>query len=242
MSCKRLAADNAPLLQTGSSNGTIDQPVPANIFSVAGVVKLATGYTTALAVIVGMLAALPPAAAAEDPADFIRTLGSQGFAVLASNESPAQKGAYFYHMLRQDFDLSAMSRAILGPYWGVASKAQRQQFGSLLPEYIVRFDGDRFAPSGGQGFTVTGSRSDAGDTIVTSQLIRPPGPPIEVDWRLGMSDGRYKISDYSIDGVSLDVIHRSEVAEIMQRNGGSVDNLLATMREKMANVTRTPPG
>ena len=31
--------------------------------------------------------------------------------------------------------------------------------------------------------------------IVTSQIIRPQGPPIEVDWQLVVSDGRYKISD-----------------------------------------------
>jgi phospholipid transport system substrate-binding protein len=117
-----------------------------------------------------------PAAAAEDPTDFIRTLGSQGLGVLISNESPAQKGAYFYQMLRQDFDLAAMSRFILGPYWRIASKAQRQEFRSLLPEYIVRFDGDRFASSGGQGFRVTGSRTEAGGVLVTSQIIRPQGP------------------------------------------------------------------
>ena len=29
--------------------------------------------------------------------------------------------------------------------------------------------------------------------IVTSQIIRPQGPPIEVDWQLVVSDGRYKI-------------------------------------------------
>jgi hypothetical protein len=27
-----------------------------------------------------------------------------------------------------------------------------------------------------------------------SQIIRPQGPPIEVDWRLEVNDGRYKIA------------------------------------------------
>jgi phospholipid transport system substrate-binding protein len=67
--------------------------------------------------------------------------------------------------------------------------------------------------------------------IVTSQIIRSQGPPIAVDWRLGVSDGRYKISDVSIDDVSMALTQRSEFAAIIQRNGGRVAGLLATMRE-----------
>ena len=58
-------------------------------------------------------------------------------------------------------------------FWRVATGARRREFRSLLPEYIVRFDGDRFASSGGQGFRVTGTRTDTGAVIVTSQIIRP---------------------------------------------------------------------
>jgi phospholipid transport system substrate-binding protein len=66
---------------------------------------------------------------------------------------------------------------------------------------------------------------------MVSQIIRPQGPPIEVDWRLVVSDGRYKISDVSIDGVSMALTQRSEFAAIIQRNGGRVAGLLATKRE-----------
>ena len=30
----------------------------------------------------------------------------------------------------------------------------------------------------------------------------PQGQPIEMDWQFGVSDGRYKIQDVTIDGVS----------------------------------------
>jgi phospholipid transport system substrate-binding protein len=46
-----------------------------------------------------------------------------------------------------------------------------------------------------------------------------------------ISDGRYKISDISIDGVSMALTQRSEFAAIIQRNAGRVPGLLATMRE-----------
>jgi phospholipid transport system substrate-binding protein len=95
----------------------------------------------------------------------------------------------------------------------------------------VRFYGQRFAQYGGETLAVNGSRTDPASVIVTSQIIRPQGPPIEVDWRLMISDGRYKISDISIDGVSMALTQRSEFAAIIQRNAGRVPGLLATMRE-----------
>jgi hypothetical protein len=48
---------------------------------------------------------------------------------------------------------------------------------------------------------------------------------------LVVSDGRYKISDTSIDDVSMALVQRSEFAAIIRRNGGRVPGLVATMRE-----------
>ena len=43
--------------------------------------------------------------------------------------------------------------------------------------------------SGGDSLRVTGSRADAASVLVASQIIRPQGPPIEVDRRLEANDG-----------------------------------------------------
>ena len=63
--------------------------------------------------------------------------------------------------------------------------------------------------------------------------MRPGGaPPIKIDWQLTAGDGLYKISDVIIDGVSMGASERSEFASIIQRSGGQVPGLLATMREQ----------
>jgi phospholipid transport system substrate-binding protein len=194
-------------------------------------VKLARVVTIALVVIAGVLVTPRFAAAGENPTDFIGILGNQGLKVIRSSATLDQKVTYFRQMLRQDFDLTDISRFVLGPYWRIATKAQRREFCSLFEEHLVRFYGQRFAQYGGEALRVNGSRSDPAGVIVTSQIIRPQGPPIAVDWRLVVSDGRYKISDVSIDGVSMALTQRSEFATIVQRNGGQVAGLLATMRE-----------
>jgi phospholipid transport system substrate-binding protein len=101
-----------------------------------------------------------PVAAAESPTEFIGILGTQGLEVIRSSTTLAQKADYFHQVLRQDFDLPGLSRFVLGPYWRVANEAQQQEFRSLLEDYIVRVDGQRFAQYGGETFKVIGSRPD----------------------------------------------------------------------------------
>jgi phospholipid transport system substrate-binding protein len=232
---ERLSVGTAAALavdhRTGLPNTAQDQCAPEYIAGVTALVKLAKVITMAVVVVAGILAAPDRAAAGENPTDFIRILGNQGLEVIRSNMALREKAAYFRQMLRQDFDLVDLSRFVLGPYWRVASEGQRQEFCSLFEGYLVRFYGEQFAQDGGESLRVTGSRTAPAGAIVTSQMVRPQGPPIEVDSRLVISDGRYKISDVIVDGVSMAMAQRFAFASMIQRNGGKVAGLLATMRE-----------
>jgi phospholipid transport system substrate-binding protein len=66
---------------------------------------------------------------------------------------------------------------------------------------------------------------------VTSQILRPNGPPIEVDWQLTVHDGLYKISDVIIDNVSMALSERQTFAQQIQQSGGQVAGLLARMEK-----------
>jgi ABC-type transporter MlaC component len=66
--------------------------------------------------------------------------------------------------------------------------------------------------------------------IVTSRIIPEQGAPIAVDWRLGISDGSYKIEDVDIDGVTMALAQRSEMTALIAHEGGEVGTLLAVMR------------
>jgi phospholipid transport system substrate-binding protein len=173
-----------------------------------------------------------PAVAENGPTDFIRTLGNQAIEVIRSSASPDQKRAFFHKVLHQDFDLSSISPFVLGPYWRQASEAQRQEFKLLLENHLVSFYGRRFTQYNGESLQVTGSRTEPRGAVVTSQMIRLQGPPIEVDWRLSNRGGFYRITDVSIDGVSMALTHRSEFAELIQRNGGQIAGLLTAVREE----------
>jgi len=144
---------------------------------------------------------------------------------------PKSKRAYFHQLLSQDFDLLAISRFVLGSYWRVASEPERQEFQQLFEYHVMMSYGPRLADYQAQGLRVVGKRLDPLGLIVMSQIVRPQGAAaIPVDWRLSVSDGVYKVSDIVIDGISMAATQRSEFAQAIQRNGGQVQSLLATMR------------
>jgi phospholipid transport system substrate-binding protein len=51
-----------------------------------------------------------------------------------------------------------------------------------------------------------------------------------VDWRLGVTNGLYKIKDVAIDGVSMALAQRSQIAALIARAGGQFGMVLTTMR------------
>lgn len=102
--------------------------VQEHIIRIAVFVKLGTRFVITFVVLVGVWAVFLPAASAENPTAFINTIGSQGLEVIRSSTTLDQKAGYFHQVLRQDFDLPGLSRFVLGPYWRVASEAQRQEF------------------------------------------------------------------------------------------------------------------
>ena len=77
--------------------------VPKHPTGVAAFVKLARVVTIALAVIAGVLLTPRFAAAAEDPADFIRILGNQALAVIRSSATLDQKTTYFHQIAPPGF-------------------------------------------------------------------------------------------------------------------------------------------
>jgi hypothetical protein len=95
-------------------------------------------------------------------------------------------------------NLSLCSRSLLAD----GEPGRARELVRLLSDDLVRYYDRRFAQYHGETLRVTGSRPDAAGFVVTSQIIRPDGPPIEGDWQLSVEGGLYKIGDVII-GVSI---------------------------------------
>ena len=189
------------------------------------------------ALILGALAA-PAILAAADPAAVINELGNRALEVLGKNATPAQRVARFHELFREDFDVPGIARFVLGRYWKTATPEQQEEFVKLFEDYIALVYSNQLAAYSGETLRVTGSRTSAEEAVVASEIIRPTGaPPVKVDWHLTDRNGAYKISDVTVDGISMAVTQRSEFASVIQRNGGQVANLIAQLREKTASAS-----
>jgi len=183
---------------------------------------------------VACLTALPRGAAAQDAAAFVTNLGNQAIQVLGPSVPPAQRIAHFRQIFTADFDLRGASQFVLGPAGRSLSAEQQQEFQTLFRDYLAEAYSSRLSQYAGEPFRVTGTRPNGEGTIVTSQVMRRSGSPVEMDWHLVNHGGRFLVTDVYVDGVSMRVTHRQEFAAIIQRNGGQPEALLAALRQQLA--------
>jgi phospholipid transport system substrate-binding protein len=179
-------------------------------------------------------ATAPRGAAAQSATAFVQSLGTEAIQVLGPNVSPAQRLVRFRQLFHNDFDVAGIGQFVLGRYWRTATPQQQQEFLQLFQEYVVQAYSSRLGQYGGEPFRVIGARPSGDETVVSSEVIRPSGSPIQIDWYLINAGGHFKISDVYVGGVSMKVTQRDEFAAIIQHDGGRIDGLLARLRQKTA--------
>jgi phospholipid transport system substrate-binding protein len=192
-------------------------------------------FAARIVVIVLAIGMAMPSRAANDPAAFIADLGAKAINVLTSTASETERERQFRALFEQSFDLPEISRFVLGPYWRTATEQQRQEFTKLFENYVIHAYTVRFNAYAGQQLKV-GSARPEGDNgaLVQSEIALPNSnqPPVKVDWRVTKSGDSYKITDVTVEGVSMALTERQEFASIIQRGGGQVEALLKQLREK----------
>jgi len=182
---------------------------------------------------------LSRAANADDTAqasEFIRQMGDKALSSLTAKELPAdERSQRVRSLLRENFNIHAIGRFVMGTHWKDATESQRTEYMNLFEDMIVRTYTQRFADYSGESFQVTGASAagKSGDSIVNSVIQQKNGaPPINVDWRVHSEDGQMKIIDVVVDNISMSVTQRADFDSIIQQGGGKVEALLSSLRDK----------
>ncbi len=184
-----------------------------------------------------VLMAIPGARAGnpgDEAGDFITSLADKAIAALTEEGiSRDQRVARFRVLLNENFAVRSIGRWVLGRYWRKATYAERSEYMKLFENLIVTTYVDRFERYSGETLTVAKTVvKKAGDVIVFSQITRSQGvKPINVDWRVRVNKGQYKIVDVIVEGISMGQTQRSEFASVIRNNGGNVKGLLAKLRK-----------
>jgi len=178
-------------------------------------------------------AALPPASA------FVRDLGDTALEKLAKSKADKSiKHKQFRDLLINSFDIPTIGRFVLGPTWRSLDEAQRSEYLDLFEQLIIKVYAGRFDEYNGESFVISNELAETErDTIVNSVIQRPNAANVAVDWRVRLfPDGKRRIIDVVVEGISMSATQRDEFGSILDENGGDINALLDALRKKLGKA------
>lgn len=178
----------------------------------------------------------PVRATQTDPAAFVDGLVQQALTTLNNPQmSDAERQQRFSTLLQAGFDIPRIARFVLGRYWLSASDQDRNQFSHLFAQWVVRTYASRFKDYSGETVKVTGARVESPISyVVSSQILHPNGaPPTTIYWHVDKTGDGLKIVDVEVEGVSMALTEREEIASAIQRNGGTVAGLNQQLKQRL---------
>ncbi len=152
-------------------------------------------------------------------------------------QDPTHAYAIVDEILSPHVDYERVTRLILGRYWRQTSPQQRQRFMDEFRALQIRTYATalldytdtrvRYLP--------TRQPEQADRARVRTQIPGRQGPPVAVDYRLHRVDGRWKVYDILVEGVSLLISHRASIGAQIAQVGidGVIEQLGAQNREPL---------
>ena len=137
--------------------------------------------------------------------------------------------------MAQAIDIPPIARFVLGRYWRAASERQREAYveaysGYILAAYTAKIGGGATAL---ERFDVVKTQAHGTkDFLVYCIVARAGGKSTRAIWRLRQRDGRYRIIDLMVEGISMVQTQRQEFVSMMRAYDGDVDKLIATLKER----------
>ena len=166
---------------------------------------------------------------------FVDRLGQDTISVLDRvGKDPVARQQAIAALLDESVDLELIARLCLGRHWRAASEAQREQYVDLFRANVLAVLARRMGYyTGGEKFVVTAARPAGDDAMIASEIIYTTNdPPLKIEWRARVTEGKPIIIDVLPEGVSLVLTYRSEFDEVISRNG--LDGLLTELRNRAA--------
>ena len=187
---------------------------------------------------IALLLALPAElrAGEQEAGSFLGNLTTRAIQDLSDESLPMkERQDRFRGLFRENFDVPAIGRFVLGRYWRRASKDSRADFLTVFEDVMVARFAPQFAGYDGTHFKVGAVRplQDKGQYIVSTTIKPPESEVLAIDWRVREHGGRFRIIDVIGEGISMALTLRSEYASAIKDNGGRVENLTVMLRERV---------
>lgn len=180
---------------------------------------------------------MPRTALAEDATaqarQFVEQSAASARAIAPATADSGERRRRFASILGQVFDVAAIGRSALGRYWDGLDDRQRADFIAAFRGYVTKSYADRFFAYAGQPMTILESRpAGEGLTTVHTLVSGTNGGQVPVDWLVADGAHGQRVTDVTVDGVSLGRTQHDEIVSVMRGNGGDVGKLIDLLRQR----------
>ena len=154
----------------------------------------------------------------------------------ATDGLPLERLERIRRMVRDVADMRGAAADALGPAWESRTPAERDEFAGLFADMLERAYVARFAGavrgSGQLAPVYTGEVLSDGEAMVGTRLRSGSGE-LSVDYRMVVRDGRWRVRDVVLDGVSTVANYRAQFKRLAQ--GGGHARVVRHIRAKLAD-------
>lgn len=176
--------------------------------------------------------------AQSSPVPMLENAANQIIATLKANKANLQGNpgiiykAVESHLL-PNVDVAGMSRSVLGrQVWNKATAAERSQFSQAFTRLVIRTYSSPLAQYSDETVQFLPLRGALNSRFirVNSVIVRTQGQNIPLTYSLIDKNGKWKIYDISVEGVSLLQSFRSQFSQALQHS--SINDVIAEMEKK----------
>ena len=132
------------------------------------------------------------------------------------------------------FDFDEIARRALSRHWAGRTRAEQTEFTALFTDLLERSYVGKIESYAGEKIVYMGEVVDGNYATVRSRIITRRRTDTALDYRLHEIDGRWKVYDVLIDGVSFVSTYRSEFNRVIQLS--SYEELIERLRKKRIDV------
>jgi phospholipid transport system substrate-binding protein len=117
------------------------------------------------------------------------------------------------------FDWREMASRSLGVHWQARSEAERTEFVELFRDLIQRSYITQVERYSGEPVRFTGEKVDGNLGLVNTRIVTRQNKEVPIDYRLLNRDGRWRVYDVLVEGVSLIGNFRTQFDKVIRTLG-----------------------
>jgi phospholipid transport system substrate-binding protein len=182
--------------------------------------------------------------AANSPLELIQSGTDRALQIIRSAHSGTapnlrERRAEILQIVDEYFDFGEMARRSLGRPWKEQSRQKQQEFVDLFKQLLFNNYVGRVENYTGtnERFVYDEQKIEGDYALVKTRVLEYKNTNVQLDYRLRLINGQWKVYDVVVEGVSLVDNYRGQFNSILANK--SFDSLLGQLQEKVADQKGT---